>query len=327
MRAARINGPKQFEIIDVEEPLLKDGQCLIKLERWSVCGSDIRHDYGPVLPEESYPLDIGVPCHECAGTIVESKTDRFSEGQRVIALPSFSGTGGMVEYLATDSNRIVALPNEGDLSDWVICQPAGTAIHGCQKLGSVIGRRVLVVGQGSIGLSFTAICSRMGARQVIAMDPLDYRLEYSRRFGATHTINPCKEDPDTAVMEITNGLKPDITVEASGYPEGLNSAFRMVASNGTVLMFGMQSENTAQTQFTQIETSYLHENTPVVIPIAASRGVDPVSHIETMVELKSKGWWDPGEMITHKLTFDEVKKAYDMYENREDDIIKVVMTP
>ena len=327
MRAARISGPKQFEILEVEEPKPRDGQCLIRLERWSVCGSDIRHAYGPVLPEESYPLGVGDPCHECAGVVVESRTEKFKEGQRVIALPNFDGTGGMAEYMAADSNRIVALPDEGDLSEWVTCQPAGTAIHGCQKVGTVIGKRVLIVGQGSIGLSFTAICARMGARQVIAADPLNYRLEYSRRFGATHTVNPDRDDLYDAVGEITGGLMPDITVEASGYPDGLNSALRVVADSGIVLMFGMQGEYPPHNEFTPIKTSYLHQNTPVIIPIAASRGADPVSHVETMVALKSRGWWDPGEMVTHRLKFDEVKTAYDMYENRIDNVIKMVMTP
>lgn len=327
MKAARISGPKQFEILDVDVPEPRDGQCLVKLECWSVCGSDIRHFYGPTFPEECYPLGIGAPCHECAGTVVESRSDKFREGQRVIALPSFDGTGAMVEYLAADSNRMVALPDEGDLTEWVTCQPAGTVIHGCQKVGTLLGKRVLIIGQGSIGLSFTAICYRSGARQVIVADPLDYRLEYSRRFGATHTVNPDKDSLDEAVAEITGGRMPDITVEATGYPDGLNSAFRVVASLGTVLMFGMQGEDAPHSEFTPVKTSYLHDNTPVVIPIAASRSADPISHIEAMVALKARGWWNPGELVTHTLKFDDVKRAHDMYENREDNIIKAVMTP
>ena len=67
MKAAQLVGPKRFEIMDAEMPVIRDGECLIKLERLSICGSDIRHGYGPVYPEEEYPLDVGKPCHECAG--------------------------------------------------------------------------------------------------------------------------------------------------------------------------------------------------------------------------------------------------------------------
>ncbi len=52
MFAARITSPKKIEIEDIPVPEIDSGQCLVKLERWSVCGSDIRHAYGPVHPEE-----------------------------------------------------------------------------------------------------------------------------------------------------------------------------------------------------------------------------------------------------------------------------------
>ena len=97
MKAARISAPKQFEISEIDMPEVQDGQCLIRLESWSVCGSDIRHGYGPIYPEEDYPMRHGAPCHECAGTVVESRSDRFREGQRVIVLP---GRDGPSETLA-----------------------------------------------------------------------------------------------------------------------------------------------------------------------------------------------------------------------------------
>ena len=112
MFAARVSSPKQFEIIDIDMPVAQDGQCLIKLERWSVCGSDIRHGYGPVYAEEEYPMRLGAPCHETVGTIIESKSDKFNEGQRVIVLPGRE-TGALVEYMAGQEDRMGALPDEG----------------------------------------------------------------------------------------------------------------------------------------------------------------------------------------------------------------------
>ncbi len=140
-----------------------------------MCGSDIRHGYGPIYPEEDYPMRVGGPCHECAGTVVESRSDQFREGQRVIVLPTQGGTGGMVEYMASTPDRMAALPDEGDLGERVMCQPSGTVLYSCQQMETILGKRVLIFGQGSIGLSFTAITARSGARQVIAVDIEDYR--------------------------------------------------------------------------------------------------------------------------------------------------------
>ena len=242
MKAAQLVGPKRFEFMDVETPTPKDGECLIKMERMSICGSDIRHGYGPIYPEEEYPLAVGRPSHECAGVVVESRTDSFREGQRVIVLPS-GDTGGLVEYLTSNPGRMIALPDHGDLTDWIMCQPSGTALFTCKKLGSVLGKSVLIVGQGAIGLSFTMLTSLLGAQQVIAVDMLDYRLEYSREFGATHTVNPDQQDVREAVREITQGEWPDITVEAAGYPDTLDMSFRLVKPDGTVVVFGMQGDD------------------------------------------------------------------------------------
>ena len=128
MFSARITSPKKIEINEIDIPQIHEGQCLIKLERWSVCGSDIRHNYGPVLPEEEYPMKDGGPCHECAGTIVESKSEKFEVGQRVIVLPDLDGPGGLVEYYPGNEGRMALVPDYGDLGEWVLCQPSGTVL-------------------------------------------------------------------------------------------------------------------------------------------------------------------------------------------------------
>jgi threonine dehydrogenase-like Zn-dependent dehydrogenase len=324
MKAARLSGPKQFEIIDEPVPELHDGQCLVKMERWSVCGSDIRHGYGPVHPEEEYPMRTGAPCHECIGTIVESRSDKFKVGQRAIVLPSPGGPGGLVEYLAGDPNRMVAVPDHGTMDEWIMCQPSGTVLYSCREMGTILGKSVLVFGQGSIGLSFTAICARAGARQVIAVDLEDTRLEFATRFGATHTINPAQTNLDEAVQEITGGLGAEIAVEAAGYPDTFNNCFKYVAKFGTVIIFGIQGELPGGSL--PVNISQIMAKTPTIIPTVGATSGDAVRHIETMVELKDRGWWDPGLMATHSLPFDDVKKAYDMYENREDNVVKVVMS-
>ena len=112
MKAARLTSPKHFEFVDAEMPTAGDGECLIKIERVSVCGSDIRNSFGPVLPEDRYPMNIGSPCHEVAGVIVESRTDMFHEGQRAIVIPP-AGTGGLAEYIVAPHQRVAALPDEG----------------------------------------------------------------------------------------------------------------------------------------------------------------------------------------------------------------------
>ncbi len=318
MKAARLAGPKHFEIVDTEMPTLVDGQCLVKLEQVSVCGSDIRHGY-QVHPEEEYPMPFGSPCHELAGVVVESRTDSFREGQRAIVIPQ-RGSGGLMEYIVSGPERMILLPDQGPLDEWVMCQPSGTVLYSCQQMPNLLGKNVLVLGQGSIGLSFTMITSRCGARNVIGVDLLDYRLEKSKEFGATHTINPDRENLEEAVAEITQGVGPDVVVEAAGYPDTFNMVFRLIRQFGTVIIFGVQTDD-----FVPIEHSWLLEKQPRIIPTTGARSGDPTAHIKEIVGLRERGWCDPAGLITHRMGLSQVQSAYDMYEQRQDNIIKVVM--
>jgi L-iditol 2-dehydrogenase len=319
MKAARLTSPKTFEFVDVDTPTAADGQCLIKIERVSICGSDIRSSYGPVLPEDRYPMPAGRPCHEVAGVIVDSKTDGFPEGRRVIVIPS-GQAGGLAEYIVSGPERLALLPDEGTLDEWVMCQPSGTVLFSCQQMPNILGKTVLVLGQGSIGLSFSMLTSRMGARAVIGADLLDYRLEKSKEFGATHTINPDKVDITEAVMEITRGVGADVVVEAAGYAETFDMCFRLVRQFGTIIVFGITEDH-----MVPVESELLMDKQPRIIPTNGARSGDPIAHIREIVALKERGWCDPASLVTHRMGLSNVQSAYDMYEQRLDNVIKVVM--
>lgn len=322
MKAARLVGPRQFEIVEAEVPAPAAGECLIRLEKISVCGSDIRHEFSHIFPEEHYPGRLGVPGHECAGVVVESQCQEFHEGQRVIIYPGRGvRSGGLVEYIAAMPNWMCALPDTGDLAEWVLCQPSGTVLYSVQQMGSLLGKDVVVVGQGVIGLSFTMLTAKLGAQRVIGIDPLDYRLEWSRKMGATHTINPDQEDPAAVVNELTGGRGGDVVVEAAGYPDSFNTALRLVKQFGQVMVFGIQAD-----AFIPVEHNLLMERQPTLIPTTGGRLRDPMAPIKTMVDLKERGWCDPGQMLTHRLPFAEVQRAFELYESQQDGIIKAVMT-
>ena len=325
MRAAQLVGPRNFKIVDAPVPTASDGNCLVEIERWSICGSDIRHTYGTVLDEEDYPMPIGHPAHEIAGTVVETRPDRFREGDRVIVLPTSDTT--LVEYVEALPERMIALPDDGPMDEWLMCQPSGTVIYACQQLGTLLGKNVVVLGQGAIGLAFTAILARSGVSNLIAVDPLDYRLEYSVKFGATHTLNPTTSPTEEAVLDILSGEKPDIVVEAAGYTDTLNMSLRLVKSFGIALMFGIQQKSREHGFTVPMEYKDFRGSNARLMTVAAGHTKDILSHIELMVELKRRGWWDPAELITHRLPFDQVQRAFDMYADHDDRIVKAVMEP
>jgi len=318
MKAAQLVSPKKFKFLDVDVPKLQDGQCLIKMEKLSICGSDIYLEYNETA-EEKYPMPVGVPCHECAGTVVESRTDAIKEGQRVIVLPQRAS--GLQQYVAATPGQIIPLPDWGPLDEWVMCQPSGTVLYSVSRMGNLLGRSALVLGQGAIGLSFTMILERQGLSQLIVADPHDYRLEKAKEFGATDTINPSKVNIDEAVAELTKGQGPDYVVDASGDPEGLNEALRLVKHRGTVVGFSLVTPEKVQ-----IEHLKWMLKEASIIPTTSARSGDPLWGIKAMVALKARGWADPGRLVSHRMSWRDVQKAFDLYEGHKGNIIKVVMT-
>ena len=316
MKAARLVGPRQFELLDAEMPSIKDGEVLVRMKHLSVCGSDLR-TYDRTLPEEDYPLAVGAPCHECVGEIVESHDPRFRTGETVIAL-----AGGLLEYAAVPVHEIVKLKDGVDPSLAVLCQPAGTVLYSCQQIGTILGQRVLVIGQGPIGLNFTDLLVRGGALQVITADRHDYRLAHSKQLGATHTVNVTKEDLVERVREITEGAMADVVVEACGRPEAFNQMFQSLRMSGTAILFGMQHDFEGPLP---LDWERMYERTPRMITTSSARSGERAKTVAAVVDLVSRGQIDLSYQATHRIGFEDVSKAFEMYSGKLDNSLKIIM--
>ena len=98
------------------------------------------------------------------------------------------------EQVLTADRGLLALPADGEPEVLLMSQLLGTVLRCFRRIGNVLDLHAVVVGQGPAGLLFDAVLRNLGARSVIGVDPLDYRLEAGRLMGATHTVNPNRDD-------------------------------------------------------------------------------------------------------------------------------------
>jgi threonine dehydrogenase-like Zn-dependent dehydrogenase len=317
MKAARLVGPRRFEFEEAPMPALNQGEVLVKMEYFSVCGSDLR-TYDRVFPEEEYPLRLGGPCHECVGIVQESRDERLKPGQRVIALQA----GGLLEYAAVPARNAVPVPDDGvDAAKWVLCQPVGTVLYATQQIGTILGKRVVILGQGPIGLSFTDFVARGGARQVIVADLHDYRLDVARTLGATHTLNPTRDNVIEAVQEITGGRLADIAIEACGRPETCHQVFEALRMEGTAVIFGIAHDEDVFPFDWNAMTSKL----PRMVVTNSARSGNMPDTVAATVDLVSQGRLSLDHLLTHRLGWEDVGKAYELYSGKLENSLKVVM--
>ena len=128
-------------------------------------------------------------------------------------------------------------------------RPAAVGLLGCgvmAGIGAAIntggvtrGDSVAVIGCGGVGDGAIVGAALAGATTIIAVDTDEQKLEWARKFGATHTVNARDKDVVTAVQELTGGNGADVVVEAVGRPETYKQAFYARDLAGTVVLVGV----------------------------------------------------------------------------------------
>ncbi|UQA62337.1 zinc-binding dehydrogenase [Polyangium aurulentum] len=131
-----------------------------------------------------------------------------------------------------------------------IQEPFGNAVHACTKV-NLRGKRVAIVGCGTIGLFAVAIARAMGATYVIGVEPMESHAEMARRLGADEVLRPEKQssekpyasDPSLTekIRKLTDGVGVDVALEMSGFNSSVNNAIRAVRRGGDVILFGLKS--------------------------------------------------------------------------------------
>jgi threonine dehydrogenase-like Zn-dependent dehydrogenase len=319
MKAARLVGPRRWEIVEVEAPrAIAAGLMLVRMERVAICGTD-KPFYGGVSP--AYPLAPGEPGHEGTGIVEACPSDPGREGERVLLWGADRGL--FQEYVLAPVRGCISLPRELAAEVVLMSQLLGTVVHCFYKLGNLIDQKAVVIGQGAVGLFFDAVLRNLGARQIIGVDPLEYRLQTGRRMGATHALNPDREEVVRAVRTITGGELADLVVEAVGRESTLNLCSELVRRNGTVAYFGVPNKENIE----GIVSLRFMEMFGREVRLINSVGPDPFRDYTVALDWIVQGRLDVRPVISHVLPFAQIQQGFAMAfdEPEKHRAIKVVL--
>lgn len=341
MKAAQIVAPRKIELVDIEEPeLSKDqpGMLKVRVERACFCGSDSpwfaydhrisdssiptrwskKEDPGSADSSPAYPLPPGLAIHECLGTVVSSTSEIFQEGELVLAMPPRQA--GLCQFFCFPDGQAISLPRDVvPLEEILMSQPLGTVIWACKKLGNIMDWHTVVVGSGPMGLLISHMLANMGAKTVITLDKLDYRLAAAKKMLATHTVNVNEHNPVAAVEKITGGKMADVVFEAVGHQDyDLESCMNLLHPQGILVGFGMPDR-------TVYEYFPIWDLLTRNLTLIGSEGPDPVPNYSLARDMIVQGRINVSSLISHVLPFQEVQKAFDLFVDRNDKAIKVVL--
>jgi threonine dehydrogenase-like Zn-dependent dehydrogenase len=319
MLAARITAPRRMEMVEVAEPDLagaNDGAIVVHTALSAVCGSDLPKYYRELKPGK-YPLPDGHSMHECIGTVVMSRSQRFREGDVVLSLPS--GSCGLAQRFASHEDVTVALPG-GRLDEaLVLAQPLGTVICALRRLPPVLDLNTVVLGQGPMGLMFTRMLASHGARRVIGIDPLAHRREAAQVMGATHVLDPHAGELSEQLRAITGGELADLVVEAVGHQsETINTCIDLVRLQGTILAFGIPDDPVYPIRYTD-----LFRRKALLLPSVAP---DAQRDFSLALDLISQRRFDPMPLVSHRMPYTQAPHAFEMATAYSDGAVKILLS-
>jgi L-iditol 2-dehydrogenase len=241
----RLVAPYTFERTDVPEPsseTLAEGQVLLRFLAAGICGSDLPGFRGTQgrLPGDTGTSAAGMcgfPIHEIAGEVLASRHPDHRHGDRVVGWAS--GFDGLMGRVVADGNGLA--PYDPALSPGLAIglQPLACVLYAVEQLPELAGKRVAVIGQGSIGLLFAYVAKALGAAHVTGVDPVD-RAAIGPAFGVDEVVHATS---DRWVRHLPVD-RPDVVIEAVGHQVAtLGHAIEAVAFGGTVFYFGVTDDD------------------------------------------------------------------------------------
>lgn len=260
MRGVMFYEPGKVKVENIPEPTLEEGDIKIQVELSGICGSDIK-TYRRGTPYTIPPAVLG---HEVVGTVIETRSVKWQVGDRV-AVAHYIPCGSCSSCLAGNGTlcpdlfkrRIdpggfvekVRVPRDlaeratfkiSDRANWetaVLAEPLACCIHAARNLSLAPGNKVLIIGDGPMGLLHVETVKAFSGVEVILSGMTPQRLKAAQKL-AHHVIDAKNENVVERVKEITGGEGPHHIIVAVPSIEAAEQALEMVRPGGEVLLFG-----------------------------------------------------------------------------------------
>ncbi|RIU96241.1 zinc-dependent alcohol dehydrogenase [Oceanobacillus picturae] len=251
--------------------------------------------------------------------------------------------GGQAEYLRVPYGNYTPflIPEDCELEDeqlLFLSDVLPTAYWSVEHAGVKQGDTVIVLGCGPIGLMAQKFAWQKGAERVIAIDYFDYRLQHSKQTNKTEIFDFTKyDDMGETLKELTKG-GADVVIDCVGM-DGKKSALefaeqKLKLQGGTLGPIQIATKAVKKWGTVQLTGVYggLYNMFPLgpffTRNITLKMGQAPArSYMQELYRQITANEIDPTDIITHKLPLNDAAEGYKLFQNKEDDCIKVILKP
>lgn len=310
-----------LEEVDIPVPQL--GEVLVKIEKTSICGTDL-HIYNwdewsratipvpMVIGHEfvGHIAKIGENVHGLKegdlvsgeGHIVCGKCRNCLAGRRHLCNHTMgvgvNRQGAFAEYLCIPATNIWLCDANIDHDIISIFDPLGNAVHTALTY-DLIGEDVLITGAGPIGIMAAAIVRHAGARNVVITDINPYRLQMAQKMGIDLAIDVTKHTIGEAMANLHMKEGFDVGLEMSGSPAAFNQMVDNMIHGGRIALLGLQTK-------ADIDWSKVIFNSLVITGIYGREMFETWYKMSSMLQ----SGLDVSSIITHRMHYTQYEKGF-----------------
>jgi 2-desacetyl-2-hydroxyethyl bacteriochlorophyllide A dehydrogenase len=235
-----------------------------------------------------------------------------------------------VSHFVTDKNSLQFVPEELSLEDAIFLPNMETAVNLLMDGGPVIGEKVIVLGQGVVGLLTTALLAQFPLSKLVTFDRYQIRRKASLDFGAQTSIDPAnKEGLEKMLADLgeQGSRGADLVYELTGDPKGLDQAIELCGFDGCIVVGSFYGKKKAELDL----GSWFHRSRIKMISSQVSM-INPDFSGRWDKSRRYKLAWDmieqvkPAGLITHKFPIEKADQVYRMLADRPEEMIQVAFT-
>ncbi|WP_440868099.1 alcohol dehydrogenase catalytic domain-containing protein [Staphylococcus shinii] len=250
--------------------------------------------------------------------------------------------GGQAEYLRVPFADFSSFKvPDSDLKDeqvLFLSDVVPTAYWSVEHTGVKSGDTVIVLGCGPIGLMAQKFAKLKGAERVIAIDNVEHRLNHAKKSNGAEVYNFSKEDNIGKLLHESTRGGADVVIDCVGMDGQVAQDDLEISSNsaqrGNISPIITAAESVRKFGTIQLTGIYgtPADNFPIDLifnrDVQVKSGQAPVIHqMPKLYEMIKNEVFDPTEIITHTMPLEDAKQAYDIFDQKKDNNIKVILKP
>jgi alcohol dehydrogenase len=347
MNALVFHGPNDIAVERVPIPRAGFGEAVIRVTLTTICGTDLHilkgeypvrpglvlghepvgviHELGPGLTGyvlgERVLVGAITPCGQCHACLSGNRSQCGGPlgGWKI----GNTLNGAQAEYLLVPHAQanLARIPDElSDEQVVLLADIASTGFSASESANLRLGDSVAVFAQGPIGLCATLGAKLRGAGLIIAVESDPKRSQMARRMGADVVLNHQEVDVVGEIRKLTAGLGVDVAIEALGTQQTFENALSSLKPAGTLSSLGVYSGKLSIPLQPFLAGLGDHKIVTTLCPGGKER-------MRRLMELVRNNRADLKALLTHTFPLEDIVKAYQLFEQRSDGVVKVAIKP